>query len=247
MTFAKPALITALLLAMNGALAQSPVSTAGTLLVLPAMGEVTHANDQARVAFVAEEFDADKAAAADRVNRRMKEGTEIVRKSDPSARLTTRAYTTHAVYSEPRPGEKNAKPVQTGWRVIQTLEAKTTNLAALPATAAAAQKVLQINGINFDLTPATERRLDDARLAAAYQNLGERIASVARAMGREPSDAVLESIEYDRSANINAYTGELLHITGTRAASPSSEVAGPRFEPGESTLRSRVVGKIRFK
>src|SRR5690606_28745331 len=128
-------------------------------VVVPAFGEVKHANDQATVTFAVEEHDKDKNAAADRVNRKMKEGTEIVRRADPNAELKTQGYYTYPVYPEvpPQPVGRTVqppvKPVPIAWRVGQYLEVKTTNLAALPKTAAAAQKVLQINGVNFGLSP----------------------------------------------------------------------------------------------
>ena len=133
-------------------------ATTGTLVVVPAFGEVKHANDQATMMFAVEEHDKDKAAASARVNRKMKEGTDIVRRADPQAELKTMGYYTYPVYPEvppmPQPATRAAtKPVPIAWRVGQYLEVKTKNLAELPKTAAAAQKVPQINGVTFGLSP----------------------------------------------------------------------------------------------
>jgi hypothetical protein len=139
----------------------------------------------------------------------MKQGTEIVRRADPKAELKTQGYYTYPVYPEPpvQPlpaAGRQAAPVPIGWRVGQYLEVKTTNLAELPKTAAAAQKVLAINGINFGLAPATEKMLDDQRIAATYRNLNERIVSIARAMGRQPADAVIDTVDFEGSGNYAA-------------------------------------------
>jgi uncharacterized protein YggE len=232
-------------------------STTGTLVVVPAFGEVKHANDQATMSFAVEEHDKDKNAAAARVNRKMKEGTEIVRRADPKAELKTMGYYTYPVYPEvpPMPPMPQAslrtpvKPVPIAWRVGQYLEVKTTNLADLPQTAAAAQKVLQINGVNFGLSPELEKRLDDQRIAATYRNLNERIVSIANAMGRKPAEAVLDTVDFEGSGN---YAG------GQPAAAPmmmrssmmkeaADQMPEPSFEPGETTLQMRLVGKLRFK
>jgi uncharacterized protein YggE len=232
-------------------------STSGTLVVVPAFGEVKHANDQATMSFAVEEHDKDKNAAAARVNRKMKEGTEIVRRADPKAELKTMGYYTYPVYPEvpPMPPMPQAslrtpvKPVPIAWRVGQYLEVKTTNLADLPKTAAAAQKVLQINGVNFGLSPELEKRLDDQRIAATYRNLNERIVSIANAMGRKPAEAVLDTVDFEGSGN---YAG------GQPAAAPmmmrssmmkeaADQMPEPSFEPGETTLQMRLVGKLRFK
>lgn len=257
MAFSKSLVAAALVLAFSAAHAQTlpAPATTGTLVVVPAFGEVKHANDQAIVTFAVEEHDKDKNAAADRVNRKMKEGTEIVRRADPNAELKTQGYYTYPVYPEvpPQPvgrtTQQPVKPVPIAWRVGQYLEVKTTNLAALPKTAAAAQKVLQINGINFGLSPALEKRLDDQRIAATYQNLNERIVSIAKAMGRQPTDAVLDTIDFEGSGN---YAGDamaappaMMRMSAKREM--ADEMSEPTFEPGETTLQMRVVGKVKFK
>jgi len=256
MAISKSLVAAALVLAFSAAHAQSLPSpaTSGTMVVVPAFGEVKHANDQAIITFAVEEHDKDKNAAADRVNRKMKEGTEIVRRADPKAELKTQGYYTYPVYPEvpPQPVgrtvQQPVKPVPIAWRVGQYLEVKTTNLAALPKTAAAGQKVLQINGVNFGLSPELLKRLDDQRIAATYQNLNERIVSIAKAMGRQPTDAVLDTVDFEGSGN---YAGDAAAPQAMMMRSAkremADEMAEPSFEPGETTLQMRVVGKIKFK
>lgn len=257
MAFSKSLVAAALVLAFSAAHAQTlpAPATSGTLVVVPAFGEVKHANDQAIITFAVEEHDKDKNAAADRVNRKMKEGTAIVRRADPNAELKTQGYYTYPVYPEvpPQPvgrtTQQPVKPVPIAWRVGQYLEVKTTNLAALPKTAAAAQKVLQINGVNFGLSPALEKRLDDQRIAATYQNLNERIVSIAKAMGRQPTDAVLDTVDFEGSGN---YAGDMAAppqamMMRSAKREMADEMSEPSFEPGETTLQMRVVGKVKFK
>jgi predicted secreted protein len=229
--------------------AQTTASTSGALVVIPAFGEVTHANDFATATFAVEEFDKDKAAAASRVNQKMKQGTETVRREDPQAALKTQGYYTVPVYAERRalPDGTVPKPPITGWRVGQYLEVKTANLANLPKTTAAAQKVMSLNNLRFGLAPATLKQLDERRIAATYLNLNERIASIAAAMGRRPADAVIDTIDFEGSGN---YAQQRVEVQGSslRAApAPSAEVAEPTFEPGETTLQMRLVGKVKFK
>ncbi|TFW02406.1 DUF541 domain-containing protein [Oxalobacteraceae bacterium OM1] len=227
--------------------AQGSAQTSGTLVVVPAYGEIRLPNDEARATFMIEEQDKDKSVAASRVNQKMKEGTEIIRKADKSATLTTRGYYTYPVYNdEPQPRPLNIKPRQIlGWRVGQYLEMTTTDLAALPATVAAAQRVLALNGLVFGLTTATNRKLEEARIAAAYANLMDRIAAVAKAMGRTPADAVIDTIDFEASG---AYAPQMEAMApkAARATMPAP-VEEPSFEAGETTVGMRVVGKVRFK
>jgi predicted secreted protein len=228
--------------------AQTPLQTSGTLVVVPAYSEVKHPNDEARLTLMIEEQDKDKAAAASRVNQKMRQGVEIVKREDPQAVLRTRGYYTYPVYPDEQPPRPyGSKPRQAvGWRVGQYLEVITTNLDALPKTVAAAQKVLALNGLQFGLTEATSRTLDEKRIAATYSNLNQRIAAIAKAMGRNTADAVLDSVDFEGSG---AYAPGEAQAPKTMRASmaDAQQVEEPSFEPGETTLSMRAVGKIRFK
>jgi uncharacterized protein len=249
----KIALIASLVLAAQ--VNAQPLPTTGTLVIVPAFGEVTHVNDEATASFMIEEQDKDKAAAASRVNQKMKQGTEIVRKEDPKASLKTLGYYTYPVYPEDRPlpnGMPDVRPKKpTGWRVGQYLEVKTTNIGNLPKMTAAVQKVLGLNSIQFGLSPETTKKLDDQRIAATYKNLNERIASIANAMGRKLGESTLETVDFEGSGN---YAGggaaadtERPQMMRAAAAPAEPQVSEPSFEPGETTLQMRLVGKVRFK
>lgn len=245
---------TVLLAAQLPAYAQT-MPAAGTEVIVAANGEVTAQNDQAIVTLAIEEQDKDKAAAASRVNLKMKQGMDILRKEDPAASLKTQGYYTYPVYPEDRPLPPGAapKPRQpTAWRVGQYLQVTTTSLDKLPKTVATTQKILTLNGIHFGLSRPALKKLDEQRIAAAYQNLQDRIAAIARAMGRKPSDAILETVDFEGSGNYagggNARGGRVeMMAMKAGAPAPQMDVAEPSFEPGETTLDTTLVGKVRFK
>jgi uncharacterized protein YggE len=249
-------LFTGLLLVAQAQAQTAPAaSTSGAMVIVPATGEVRHANDEAVLTLQVEEFDKDKAVAASRVNQKMKQGVEIVKREDPQAQLKSQGYYTYAVYPENQPplppqplGGKPVKPIPIGWRVGQYLEVRTANLNGLPKTAAAAQKILAISNLQFGLAPATEKQLDDQRIAATYRNLNERIASIARAMGRNVGDAVIETVDFEGSGNY-AQQGApaAMYAEARMAKRGQADVAEPSFEPGETTLQMRLVGKVKFK
>jgi uncharacterized protein len=222
--------------------------TSGTLVIVSGYGEVKQANDEARVTLMIEEQDKDKAAAASRVNLKMKQGTDIVRKEDPQSILKTRGYYTYPVYADdpvqPRQSNRARQPVS--WRVGQYLEVTTSNLAGLPKTIASAQRILALNSLHFGLTEATSKKLEEQRIAAAYRSLTDRMAAVAKAMGRNPSDAVIETVDFEASG---AYAQDAAPAAKAMRAAPmeAMQVEEPSFEPGETTLGMRVVGKVRFK
>jgi predicted secreted protein len=229
------------------AYAQGTIQTSGTVVVVPAYGEVKHANDQAYATLMIEEQDKDKSAAASRVNLKMKQGIEIVRKEDPQAILKTRGYYSFPVYADDSTSRQPGRQRQpTGWRVGHYLELTTTNIEALPRTIAAAQRILALSGLHFGLSEATAKKLEEQRIAAAYRNLFDRIQAIAKAMGRNPGDAILDILDFEGSGN---YAGQEAQAApkAMRAAMAEAQVEEPTFEPGETTLATRVVGKVRFK
>jgi predicted secreted protein len=234
------------------AYAQTASSAASTQIIVPAFGEVVQANDQAQATLMVEEQDKDKAVAASRVNQKMNQGIALLRKQDPQAKLRTRGYYTYAVYPDDQPrgvGPVAVKPRQpTAWRVGQYLELTTTNLTALPQTVAAAQGVMALNGLRFGLSPAAVKQSDAALIDATYKNLTERIAAIARAMGRNPAELTLDTLDFEGSGNYAGNEAAPKSMMAMRAAAPAQEVvAEPSFEPGETTLNMRAVGKVKFK
>jgi len=237
------------LLVPPAALAQAAaVNTSGALVVVPAIGKVSHANDEAYVTLTIEEQDKDKTAAASRVNRKMQQGIEIVRREDPQAVLKTHGYYTYPVYPDEQAQPRQNKARQpVAWRVGEYLDVRTRNLAGLPKTVAAAQGVLALNGLRFGLSEAADKKLEESLIAAAYADLTDRIAAVAKAMGRGLADAVLDSADFEGSG---AYAPKQpMQAMSMMRAAPAqpAEVEQPNFEPGETSLSMRVVGKVRFK
>jgi len=246
-----------------GAIAQIqnvPVAaSAGTLVVVPAFGEVRHVNDEVTLTLGVEEQDQQRTLAAARVNQKMKQGTEIVRRADPQAELKTVRYFTTPVYPEapypPRnltPQEIAARRIPIGWRVSQELEVRTRNLANLPKVVAAAQNLLGVTRIDYHLSRELTKQMDDERIAATIRNLNERIASVARAMGRSVNDAVIDTVDFEGSGNYAvgaapppAPAYRRVEVTGSSIR--REDLAEPSFEPGETTLQMRAVGKVRLR
>jgi predicted secreted protein len=177
----------------------------------------------------------------------MKQGTDIVKRQDPQAMLKTRGYYTYPVYPEDQQRQNNKARQPVSWRVGQYLEVTTTNLNGLPQTVAAVQRILALRGLYFGLSEATSRKLDQKRIEATYNNLTERIASVAKSMGRNVSDAVLDTVDFEGSGAYvpqQAVSAPVMRSAKMQEAAPIEE---PSFEPGETTLQMRAVGKIKFK
>ena len=234
---------------VSSAWAQAPQSfqTSGTLVVVPATGEVRLANDEAVLTLMVEEQDKDKSAAASRVNQKMKQGADIVRRQDPAAILQTRGYYTYPVYPEnqpPRPAGTRLQPV--GWRVGQYLDVTTTSLATLPATVAAAQKGLAVNAC----ASACRRQAQGSSTRSASPR-----PIATSASGLPPSRAqwgairpmrCLDTLDFEGSGNYVPQEAAP-KMMRSAAVQDAQAVEEPSFEPGETTLQMRAVGKVRFR
>jgi hypothetical protein len=68
-------------------------------------------------------------------------------------------------------------------------------------------------------------------------------------MGRQPGDAVLDTVDFEGSGNYAQ--AQRVEVSGSRAmmmkADMGDQMAEPSFEPGETTLQMRLVGKVKFK
>ena len=217
--------------------------TKGTVLMVSGSGEVHADNDQARATFFVEEQDKNKAVAASRVNQKMKDGTELLKKADQDGKYATRGYYTYPVYADSTPNAKTR--TITGWRVGQYLDLTTKNIQQLPATVAGVQQVLALNGLNFGLSDEAAKQLEAKRLESAYKNLQDRVAMIAKAMGRDPADSVIESLDFDGSAPHPQPVYRAMMVAAPMQ-DKSNSVAETSFEPGDSTLSSTVVAKIKF-
>jgi uncharacterized protein len=225
-----------------------PVPSGGTLIVLPAEAEVRQQNDEARLILAAEEQDKDQAAAASRVNQKINRGIEILKAMDKKAVLQTQGYYTYPVYAaEQRTSQANRARVPVAWRVGQQLEIRTKELGGLPKMLAAAQEVLGLNSLQFGLSTEAAKGLEEKRIAAAYANLNERIAAVAKAMGKRAADAQIETIDFEGSGNYLPNDQGRQRMAMRASAAESMTVVEPRFEPGETALNTRLVAKFRFR
>lgn len=240
----KPLFLFAMFGAAQMAMAE-PLPTDNSLVTVTAVGSVTAPNDEAKLVFGYEEQGKDKAMLASNVNLRLKQGISALKKANPNARLALDSYRTYAVYDEAVARVQKRDAQQIGWRVSQQVRLVTGDFAALPATVAAAQKILVLRSVNFGLSEETTKRLEQRRVEAAYRSLEEQVGFIAGAMRRPVSDAKLESLDFGDQQH-QQY--QRVEITGSRLnREDTGEVEEPSLQPGETKLELRATAKVRFK
>ena len=128
-----------------------------------------------------------------------------------------------------------------GWRVRQSVNLRTTELATLPKTVAAAQQQLALGGIGFRLSRAERDRVDIELIRRAYANLSARIAAAAQAMGVPPARVRIEEIHFGARGD-----GPPIVPMARAMAMTAESVAEPSFDAGQSTQRLDVTAKVRL-
>lgn len=226
--------------------------SAGSQVLVSGRADLKVVNDQAVISFYAEEVDKDKTLAATRVNQKMKAGIEFIKREYKEIELSTRNYHSSQVYEEVSGKNANGMPTvkqqATGWRVGQYLDLKTRDLKNLPAMVAYLQRTLALNNVRFELSDEVNKRVEAERIVAGYKNLNEKIAMIAQAMGRQVSDFVIDSIDFEGgeiNRGDNRAYGRLVTVSGSNVR--GDKIVEPDFEPGMSAISIRVDAKLRVK
>ncbi|MFZ6774495.1 SIMPL domain-containing protein [Undibacterium sp. SXout7W] len=221
-------------------------NVSGALVNIAGHANINVDNDLAIASFFIEEQDKDKSVAASRVNQKMKQGVDSIKKEDAQAQLATRGYYSYPVYSEEGGSAASRKRPVIGWRIGQYLDVKTQNLTQLPSLVAIAQKNLALHSINFGLSDKSLAKMEQLRLELSYKNLLERIELLAKTMGRRPSDAIIEnlSVDQDGSPAMPFQADSMSLKSAMRAEANATE---PSFEPGTTKIQSRMVANVRIK
>lgn len=236
--FVRAAALCGTLIAAASAPAQTPAAPArfeGTLVTIATAAEIEASNDEALASFYLEVQDADLARAQSQLNQRVAEGVATLKRADPKAQVETAGYGSYPIYAAGG-GRKIV-----GWRARQGVNLRTTELATLPKTVAAAQQQLALGGIGFRLSRAARDRIDAELIQRAYANLSARIAAAAQAMGVPPARVRIEEVNFGARGD----TPPIVPIA--RAMAMSAEpMAEPSFDAGASTQRLEVTAKVRF-
>jgi hypothetical protein len=68
-------------------------------------------------------------------------------------------------------------------------------------------------------------------------------------MGRNPSDAVLDTVDFEGSGRYAGQADEAMmqRVEVGASRNKSADIPEPSFEPGETTLQMRLAGKVKFR
>jgi len=222
------------------AAAQAPaVSNAqradGTLVLMTGNAEIEVPNDEAVASFYFEAQDADLARAQSLVNQRVAEAVAQIKRADPKGQVETAGYMSYPIYS------KEGRKV-TGWRVRQMVTLRTSDLAGLPRTVAAAQSLLALGGIDFRLSRPARERVEAELIQRSIASLNARMAAVAQAMNVPPARLRTEELNF----GVQDVVRPMAMMARAAPMLASDQVAEPQFDAGRSLQQMTVTGRVRL-
>jgi predicted secreted protein len=232
------AMLLAMLLAPVLAFAQATAATPrsdGAAIVMTGSAEIEVPNDEAVASFYLEVQDGDLAKAQSLLNQRVAEGLAQLKRSDPKGQVETAGYGSYPVYS--REGRQVI-----AWRVRQAVTLRTSDLAGLPRTVAAAQRMLALGGVDFRLSRPARERVEAELIQAAVANLNARLAAAARALGVAPERLRTEELNF---AVATARPPMQVRAMEMRA-SAAEPVVEPQLDAGRSLQLMTVTGRARL-
>jgi len=188
------------------------------------------ANDWVRAVVGVTDEDGDAAKLADRVNQAITWALERARaKSGVSAK--SGGYSTVPVH-DPRKGERRF------WRASQDLLLEGADPRAMSELLGELQSRVQLRSIDFTVSPAQRRKVEDELIDEALAAFLARAERVRQRLGGRGYQIVQISI---------GTSGGAPPVPMLRAAMDSANVAPPALEAGTSELVSSVSGSIQLE
>jgi predicted secreted protein len=189
------------------------------------------ANDWVRAVIGVTEEDEDAAKLAERVNQAM---TWTLEKARATSGITARSggYSTFPVH-DPRKGERRF------WRASQDLMLEGADPRAMSALLGELQTRIQLRSIDFTVSPAQRRKVEDELIDEALAAFLARAERVRQRLGGRGYEIVQISIGTSGAPPVPRMRAAM--------AMESAQAAPPALEAGTSELVSNVSGSIQLE
>lgn len=219
-----------LILLLLPALAQShETETQYNRIYLSASAQTELANDTIIVSLYAEEEGSSPAQLAEIVNKKIQWAVALLKKH-PQIQLQTAAYATNPVYQQNR---------IKSWRVRQSLELKSQDIAGTSELLAELQTRLALSNLRFAVSPELKTKTDDGLIAEALAAFGQRAQLVTDQLKRKAYKLV--------DVNIATAGNPVNYQRFQMAEMAKSSLAAPALEAGEQTVQVTVSGNIELE
>ena len=187
-------------------------------------------NDQLTVMLAAEAEGKEAAKIADRINKDMDWAlNQVTKHKDINKRNLS--YNTYPIYD---------KRTVIGWRAIQQLELKSTNISTLTELVGDLQERLQVKNMHFNPTKNTREQYENDLISEVMLAFKKRVETIKQHMDEKNV----------RIVNINVNTGgsypQPVYAEARMMAMDSMAKTAPAVEAGTSKITVTVSGSVQF-
>lgn len=169
---------------------------------------------------------AEQAALANEINQTMRWALETAAGTE-NVEVQTQDYRTDPVYRDQR---------VVAWRARQSLEVKGQDTQVISALIATLQQRLAVDGIRYEASPETRKRVERALTTKLLGAVQERASEIAHALGRDGYQLVRIDLNANANAPRVAYRSAQLAM--------ADAVAPPALTQGEQNLSVRANVEI---
>ena len=195
---------------------------------LQAQAEREIPNDQLTVMLAVEEEGKEAAKIANKINQDMDWALKIVgNKSEVESR--TQAYNTYPIYD---------KRTVIGWRAIQQLELKSTNITDLSELVGKLQSRLQVKNMRFSPTRETRVQYENELIEEAMMAFKQRVDIIKKHMDNKNVRIV--------NMHINTGGGHDRPVYAESRMTAMDSKSAPAVEAGTSKITVTVSGSVQF-
>jgi predicted secreted protein len=195
---------------------------------LQAQSERDIPNDQLTVLLAVEEEGQESSKIANKINKDM-DWALNKSKSHKDIETRTMSYSTYPIYD---------KRTVIGWRAVQKLELKSTNITNLTEIVGVLQERLKVKNMSFSPTKETRKRYEDELIEEAMIAFKQRVEIVKKHMDSKNVRIV--------NIHVNTGGGIIRPVYAESRMMAMDSKSSPAVEAGTSKITVIVSGSVQF-
>lgn len=228
------AAITSLMgMSIQPSFAAEPTVTQQRIINLQAEASREVANDQMQATLYTELNNSNPTSLAQDINKVVNEAMRQAAKY-PQVQISTGAQNTYPIYDD--------KNKLKGWRARAQIDLKSTDFKATSDLIAALQSNMQVQSINFSISNAQRKKVENELLVEASKAFQER----AKLLQQSWQASGFELVNLDLSAGSNIQP-PIMYARGMKAMDASAAVESQTTEAGNTELRVNANGSIQLR
>lgn len=213
--------------------AETPVTQPTRVISLQAEASREVANDQMQATLYAELNNSNPTSLAQDINKLINESMRQAAKY-PQVQISTGAQNTYPVYDD--------KNKLKGWRARAQIDLKSTDFKATSDLIAALQSNLQVQSVNFSVSDALRKKVENELLVEASKAFQQRASLLQQSW--QANSYELMNLDLNTGSNVQP---PIMYGMRAKASMASDMVESQNVEAGNTQIRVNANGSIQLR